>query len=66
MKTEKESGDRKLVNETIETEVLAASVAGKETATITVHLEGTFERPGVRVTIPPIVVMMTVPAKVTP
>lgn len=54
------------INDVIEVEVLAAAIAGKDTASVTLHIEGRFGRPGSQVEIPPIVVMTTIPANVMP
>lgn len=54
------------IDDEIQTEVLAAAVASTDKATVTLQIAGSFGRPGSRVEIPPIVVMLTVPATVTP
>lgn len=54
------------IDDTIEVEVLSAAIAATDKATITLHIEGRFGRPGSQVEIPPIVVVTTVPAKVLP
>lgn len=54
------------IAETVDVEILAASVANKDAATLSIRVKGAFERPGARVTIEPVVIVATVPAKVLP
>lgn len=56
-------------NETIRhkllVEVLSASVAGKDLASVTIHLAGEFERDGNRISVD-VTLVPTVPAKIVP
>lgn len=56
----------KPIAETVDVEILAASIQDRDKVSISIRVEGEFTRPGARATIAPVVIVATIPAKILP
>ena len=54
------------INDRFQVRILGASIVDREHALLTVRIEGAFDAPGSRVTIPPMTVGWMVPAHIVP
>lgn len=54
------------IAETIQTEILSASITSPTTIALSIRVEGTFRRPDTTAEISPVVIVATVPATVLP
>lgn len=54
------------IAETLRAEVLGASITDRDRVSVSIRVEGQFERPGSRATVAPVVIVATIPAQVLP